>query len=645
MILKKLPVICFLLLHFSFSLFSQRNLLTNELKRVSVASLISAPAFHQFPLYNEREQWENIPKAYRDAYVKKADQYIGFDWPLLSASLFLEYSKTGDRSRFEKVAENRREVLGTLVIAECIQHKGKYLNDILNGVWAICEQSYWGVPAHLSLQKKKFGLPDVSEPTVDLFAAETAALIAWTYYFLGEQLDSISSAVGERIIYETDRRILSPNLARTDFWWMGFDSHTVNNWNPWIVSNWLTCVMILEKDDKKKEAAIRKIAACLDNFLNPYPGDGGCDEGPTYWNRAGGSLYDCLEILYQASNKSFDIFQNPLVKSIGTYIYKANIADAYYINFADASAKTDIDPSIVYGYGERIANDTLKHLASKAFKDKSSKDYDNNGSLYRQLLMIFNLKNLESFNIPAERAAVYWLPESQVLTARSENNSSKGLFLGAHGGHNAESHNHNDVGNFIVYFNGKPALIDVGVESYTAKTFSDKRYEIWTMQSAYHNCPTVNGIMQSPGLEFAAKNVEFSSAGKNVSLMMNIESSYPPEADIQKWKRSWTFNRGKSITLTDDYKLNSIKGDTYFTLMSSNPIELEPQKMIVLGDGFKINIAFDKNQLSPEVEPIVITDPRLKYSWGEKIYRIKLHLKNPGLSGKVKLNITGENNN
>ena len=77
------------------------------------------------------------------------------------------------------------------------------------------------------------------------------------------------------------------------------------------------------------------------------------------------------------------------------------------------------------------------------------------------------------------------------MAARSKDGSAEGLYLAAQGGHNAESHNHNDVGNFIVYADGQPAIIDVGVETYTAKTFSSQRYEIWTMQSAYHNLPSI----------------------------------------------------------------------------------------------------------------------------------------------------------
>jgi hypothetical protein len=622
------------------TLFSQRSLISNELARIGADKMVSA-TFHQFPHYDEREQWNSIPDSYKNKIIRNADKYIGFDWPTLKASLFLEFSKTGNRSHYEHFSEMRRGILGTLLIAECLEHKGRYLNDIVNGVWATCEQSYWGYPAHLSLQKKKYGLPDIAEPTVDLFAAETASLIAWTYYLLGDQLDSISPAITERMISETGRRILTPNLERTDFWWMGYNGGTVNNWNPWIVSNWLTCVLIMEKDKKRKEQSLIKIAECLDHFLDQYPDDGGCDEGPSYWGRAGGSLFDCLELFYHGSGKAFNIYQHPLIKNIGSYIYKVHIANDYYINFADASARMNIDPAVVFGYGARTGNDTLMELGASAFRNQTSDDYDNDASVYRPLMTLFDLQDLQTFSSPAQPGIFYWLPETQVLTARSNTKEIEGLFLGAQGGHNNESHNHNDVGNFIVYYDGKPALIDVGVETYSAKTFSDKRYDIWTMQSAYHNCPTVNGVMQAPGREFAAKGLKFNSSGKSLTLSIDISDAYPKEAGIKKWTRSWNFDANKSITVTDDFSTTEAKSDTYFTLMSAVPVEDHNGALVVLGDGFKLNIAYDKN-LAPEIEPIKITDARLKGSWGEKIYRVKLHLKKKITSGRMRIVITGE---
>ncbi len=117
------------------------------------------------------------------------------------------------------------------------------MDEIANGVWLTCEETFWGVPAHLGMQRAGPGLPDVSEPIVDLFAAETSSLLAWTDYLVGDRLARVSPLLPERIRLEINRRILTPCLVRNDFWWMGLSGLPVNNWNPWICSNWLTSAL------------------------------------------------------------------------------------------------------------------------------------------------------------------------------------------------------------------------------------------------------------------------------------------------------------------------------------------------------------------------------------------------------------------
>ncbi len=67
-----------------------------------------------------------------------------------------------------------------------------------------------------------------------------------------------------------------------------------------------------------------------------------------------------------------------------------------------------------------------------------------------------------------------WLPDTEVMVARDAAGRSDGFYLAAKGGHNDESHNHNDIGNFVVFIDGRPVLVDAGVETYTAKTFSNR---------------------------------------------------------------------------------------------------------------------------------------------------------------------------
>ncbi len=61
------------------------------------------------------------------------------------------------------------------------------------------------------------GLPDILDPTLELFAAETSALLAWTDYLLDAKLDSVSKLLRPRIRLEAERRIIAPGLAHEDY--------------------------------------------------------------------------------------------------------------------------------------------------------------------------------------------------------------------------------------------------------------------------------------------------------------------------------------------------------------------------------------------------------------------------------------------
>jgi hypothetical protein len=620
-----------------------RNLLSSAYPPAQVASiLMPREKWRPFPMPGPGSAWESIPAADRASLVSAGERFLKADWPALPAALFLEYARIGNRSNYEAVRSRRRDRLRELVIAECAEGKGRFVDDIVNGIWATCEESYWGVPAHLNLQKAGPGLPDVAEPTVDLFTGETASLLAWTLYLTGPKLDKVSPLIRERIHLEVDRRVLTPNLAR-NFGWMGFSerpdrpARAPNNWNPWINSNWLTAALLLERDEKRRVASVNKILLSLDQFLDGYADDGGCDEGPGYWFRAGGSLFDCLELLLSATAGALDLYQVPLVGEIGRYIYRAHIYDRYFINFADASAVLGISGNLLFRYGRRIGDPKLSALGAFAAA-RSGTESARSDSIGRQLPAIFTLGEMRAAEGYQPLVRDAWFPGIQVMAARRKEKSAEGLYLAAQGGHNAESHNHNDVGNFIVYADGKPVIIDVGVETYSAKTFSSKRYEIWTMQSAYHNLPTIDGIMQKDGLEFAASDVAYHADDDAAEFSLNIATAYPAEAGLKFWKRTLRFDRANNqIELRDEYSLKKRVSQIAFTFMTPLTVNLGVPGELRFGDSpfpsGSVKLFYDARSLAPVAEEIPLKDSRLRSAWGEKLYRIILKAQDPPESG------------
>lgn len=610
--------------------------------------IIPAKDWHPFPTPDEHGRWQKIPEKIRAAHIRRAEKHLDCEWETPRTSVFLEFVRNGNRSNYEGISFGRRTKLAELVIAECIEGRGRFLDDILNGVWAICEETYWGVPAHVGAQRKGPGLPDVKEPTVDLFAAETGMLLAWTSYLLGEKLDLISPLVRERIHHEVERRILSPNLERDDFWWMGLSGQRVNNWNPWICSNWLTAALILEQEEERRTQSIDKILRCLDQFLNSYPQDGGCDEGPGYWNRAGGSLYDCLDLLQSASGGAIDVFRNPLVREIGRYICRVYIHDRYFINFADAAAKINAEASLVFRYGKSIGDEAMVGFGAFLAQKQNIGENMVSGSfgcLGRVLPALFVLDELLKTEPKEPLSLDFWLPELQVMGARSFEGSPRGLYLAAKGGHNDESHNHNDVGNFIVYADGYPAIIDVGVETYTAKTFSSRRYEIWTMQSAYHNLPTINGVMQKNGREYRATDVSYQATKDMTAFSLHISKAYPEQARVKSWKRTITLKRGKQVIINDRYRLDEAIKPLQMNLMSWRKPELESEGKIRLTgpEGISglnpVTVRYDKNKFSVDFEAIPIEDKTLQSSWGNVVYRIVLTARQTPLKDEFSIRV------
>lgn len=630
------------LLLFVIQATAQRNWLTNSVTPTQLSSYLST--IDQWRKTEKTTVLQNIshlPDSIKEAFIRDGEKALAFQWPNLPATVFLQFSETGNRSNYESIRKKRRRVLSTLVIAELVEQKGRFIPQIINGIWAICEESTWAFPAHLSIQHHYTPLPNPGENIIDLGDGMTAGLISWTYFLLHHQLDSVAKVIPKRMYYELQKRVIQPYLARDDFWWMGFHGQNVNNWNPWCNGNVLLTAALTEKDTCKLDSTVYKTMRSIDHFINQYPADGGCDEGPSYWSVAGGALISYLNLLKSMTNKNVDISSHLLIGNMGKYIYRMNINKNYFVNFGDAHPTTTPDITSVFDFGKACNNDTLKRFAAYFAKRR--------GKTSGQLLYLKNdlpkfIKYLNIYkelrSIPPRQPLIKeaWLPDLQVLTVRSEKGSFKGLFLAAKGGTNGESHNHNDLGNFIIYVNGKPAIIDIGVGTYTKQTFSKNRYKIFTMQSAWHNLPTINGVMQHAGSKYKATDVRLSHMKEGTKLSMNIANAYPEDADVKSWIRTLEFHSDE-IKLRENYILKTFKNASTLSLIT--PLDAKAENhSIILSDHLnnkRLEIKFDANDFKVTIESKTLADPILQHAWGDHLNRILLTVKSHKLKGQYQL--------
>jgi len=593
--------------------------------------LIDRDKWFPFPKITDREGWSKADQIMLQAIFNEANDLISIKWEQFPATTALLFERTGNRTKYEELFFKKRITLGTLLLAEVYENEGRFVDQIIDGVWSICEESYWGLPAHLNQWQDDAGLPDVLNPYVDLFSAETVALLSWVDYLIGEKLDTVSPQIRKRIYYESNKRIFDP-VMNYEHPWMGFNEtgRRPNNWNPWICSNWLCAALLLEKNSTRRMEMVARVLNVVDQFLDPYPSDGGCDEGPNYWNASGAALFDNVALLNLATNNAFDfVFADEKVKNMAKYIYRAQIGTSYFLNFADAIPQPNIDACTAWRFGKAINDEQMQNFAAWFRKEPDGKI----GST-KFTRILYELFQRDEFNealkaLPLPEEA--WLPDLQIMVAREKEGFTDGFCIGAKGGNNNESHNHNDVGNFVVYYNEMPLLIDVGGGTYTARTFSNERYSLWFNRSDYHNLPSINNQTQMAGPEYMATGVTFSSDSQFACLSMNIAGCYPVEAGILNWNRSVKLNRGKNVEVTENIDMQKA---SYFleSFMTCHPVKLrEPGTLVIVsksdGQANDFILKYDPSDFSVNIEKMeskYVEDEKIFKNWNNVIYRINL---------------------
>ncbi len=604
-------------------------------------SLLKHPGqFEPLPRCDNAFWHDSLPLEMRSSYIEYGEHELGKPWPTLPYSVFAQFKTNGNRVNYEALCFEKRRHLAVLVMAELCEGRGRFVPDIVDGLGAFCEETWWGIPAHY-----KTKIPRAEDQTVDLFNAETASLVAWTTYVMRPQLDAFAPQLSKRIADELHRRILEPARLQK-YWWKTAGM----NWNPWICSNWLACTLLFETDRERQLDAVTQIMKATDAFIDSYKSDGGCDEGPGYWDRAAASMFEVLSLLRQATDGYVDLSGNEKIQAMGSYVYKTYIGNGYCTTFADTHSNLAVgEPNILYSFGCYLDDRLMKGYAAYAAQrhDYIAKagqlfsESPNFPSLARELPFLLKIHGFIAEKPREPLLKDVWLPDLQVFTARRSP-----FFVAVKGGNNGESHNHNDVGEFIVYANPSPhspqggdgnllpLLIDPGVGEYTAQTFSGGRYGIWTMQSQYHNLPQVNGTDQKDGKDYCVKVV----AQKKGKVTLELAGAYPPEAAVRSWQRTVTTD-SKAISMTENYNLSDYHSPTRIMLLTVEEPMVEKPGRIKLGHGY--TLTYDARQLEPAVENInAKLDPVLQGMWGQHLYRIILTIRQQSLNGHITYRIS-----
>ncbi len=642
--------------------------------------------FKRYPDISHRQEWEGLSAHLKKEIIEAGEEAQKAPWTQLLISDFTEFSKSGNRLAFEDKYFPRRRKLAALIMAECTENRGRFLDDILDGLYLILEESTWCLPAHNTYVRDtpQEYLPDISRPIIDLFDAETGAFVAMAEYLLRPVLEKISPYISGYVNDRLNERIFKPYFNE-HFWWMGNGKEPMCNWTPWITQNVLICALTRKEDffsQEEKLALLKKAAESLDYFLDEYGDDGCCNEGAQYYSHAGLCLFGALFVMESVlgdiresdgRDSSFtEIFKDPLIRNIGNYIVRMHAAGDYYFNFSDCSPICGRRSAREYMYGKATGDEALMSFAASDFKrgSREEKLLSEEINLFYHVLQAFTYDEMEGYRGKELQPSDSFFESTGLMIARDEH-----FVLAAKAGNNADSHNHNDVGSFTVYKDGRPMIIDLGVETYTRKTFSADRYEIWTMQSQFHNLPTfiMKGyedfpgsdpacdahedlvVMECDGERFAARDVKC-NLGENPALSMDIAGAYNCE-EIKSYRRRIELVKGEGIVVADEYEgapkaLLSLMTYEKPEVVAAGDAEssgsseaLSDQKDGALDNGSAFSGVHENDTVIrvgdlgrvtvsgasvKKIESYPIADPRLAIAWKHEVYRVLLAMDDGG---------------
>lgn len=584
-----------------------------------------------YPSYSDRAGWDNFLGDQKEHFIRQGERRLDYVWMVVPATAYLEFDRSGNRRIMEDPFGSNNSAIADLFMAELAEGKGRFIDQLINGVFQACEMTSWALSAHLgAAQLSGRSLPDYKDQAIDLTSGDLSSLLSWVYFYFKPAFDKVNPVIAERLRHELQVRTMDPYMREDRYWWMAINYRPgmmINNWNPWCNFNVLQTFFLLENDRDKLAEAVYRTMISVDKFINYTHTDGACEEGPSYWGHAAGKMYDYLQMLYDGTGGKLSLFEEPIIRNMGEYIARSYVGNGWVVNFADASAKGGGNGPLIYRYGKAVNSEVMMQFAAYLNSRSERIAVSSGKDVFRTLQTLLYLNPMKEVSAVYESPQYTWYPETEFCYMTNKND----FFVAAKGGYNSESHNHNDAGTFSLYLNTTPIFIDAGVGTYTRQTFSSERYTIWTMQSNYHNIPLINGTPQSFGAKFKATETTFNP--NRMQFSANIATAYPAEAGVKRWIRSYSLSKN-ALKIQDQFTLSEAKAPHQVNFLTWGSVDISrPGEVIVEVNGEKARLSYDKNRFTPAIETVVLDDPRLSNVWGKEIYRVSLNADKSALSG------------
>jgi hypothetical protein len=487
------------------------------------------------------------------------------DIPETTYTLYREFSRVGERDGYQRPYYTKRTLLTQEVLAAWLGEDDSRMDRISDLLWSVCEETTWVLPAH-----------ERGPEHIDLFAAETGTLLAHTLLLLGDRLPE---EIRLRVQKEVKSRLLDPYLKNALQY--GWNSGS-NNWTGVCAGSVGECFLLMETDPERLNQGVALVCDQLGRFIqNAFAPDGGCLEGIGYWNYGLSHFVSFGEMLRSASAGAVDLLDQDKVRAIAHYPLSVSLGSGLFASFSDGHEHSSMHSYLCARLGERTGVPELRGLPGNSVGWGL-------GNVLRNVLWSPQPQE------PGGAPTTVFMPESGVVRMVGATPEGLPLVIAAKAGSNAEPHNHNDVGSFIVCVDGAVYLCDPGGGLYNRDYFSSKRYDNVFANSYGHSVPRIGGKLQSPGKEFTGTMEMPDSQTARIAF----HQAYNLPA-LKEAVRTIKMEAG-SVTLSDTFGFEGAALGVEEALLTWLPVEVSGNAARIVGEKGVLEVRVDQGVFAAE---------------------------------------------
>ena len=419
------------------------------------------------PLLPEKPRGPGAPASDRHYWFDTLGKYFRNPEPIYERARQMAADYTPDFSdecwldrrnfaRYGGEISRSAELLQRLTAAECLENKGNFLPEIARRIDQLCSLKIW-VTFHHDRDGYAFS---GKGRFCDLLASDLGRTLAEIDFLLG---DGLPESTGKNIRNAVNEWLFKPYLdsiragkPRSGMWWI----ESGNNWNAVCNYNVAAAAAILIDSRELRAEVLAAAIRSVQRYLDAFSDDGYCSEGVSYWNYGFSHYLSLAELLYSQTGGAVNLFRGtPKLDAISRFGLRCDMSEKLYPAFADSPTTIFLKYPLTVLLEHRTG---LTHYARYARHPAGTIPTWNAGELLlvKSALDAAAATKTPPESLQEERSGQHLFSDAGVVISRPA--APQGLFLAFKAGTNAEFHNHNDIGSFVVGCCNTPVLTDPG---------------------------------------------------------------------------------------------------------------------------------------------------------------------------------------